>query len=543
MKKKQQERGPLVTLTIDGYSSDGAGVARLDGQVVFVTGGIRGETCKVRLDKIGRSAIWGHAEQVTDPSSQRLTPDCPYYQQCGGCRFRHMAYAEELAAKRSRVEENIRRIGGLDLPVEEILGAAQPERYRNKAQFPVSTGPKIGFYRARSHQVIDVADCLLQSEAAARLRTAAKAWMAAHQITAYDERTGTGLVRHVYVRTNRQGESLFCLLVNGKGVPQEAALVDCLRRAEPGLVGVVLGVNEKKNNVILGDRYRTLWGQGFLMDTLCGLSFRLSVPSFYQINPDQTEILYRKAAEYAELTGGETVLDLYCGIGTIGLTMARQAGAVIGAEVVPEAVEDAKENAKRNGILNARFFCGDAGEAARRLAAEGLRPDVICVDPPRKGLAPDVVETVAAMGPKRIVYVSCDPATLARDLVRFDALGYHPQQATPVDLFPRTAHVETVVLLSKGEIDSKKVRVEFSLEDMDMSGFQNDATYGQIKERVLQQTGLKVSSLYIAQVKQKYGIIERENYNKPKSKNARQPKCPPEKEAAITEALKFFGMI
>ena len=542
MKKKQQERGPLVTLTIDGYSSDGAGVARLDGQVVFVTGGIRGETCKVRLDKIGRSAIWGHAEQVTDPSSQRLTPDCPYYQQCGGCRFRHMAYAEELAAKRSRVEENIRRIGGLDLPVEEILGAAQPERYRNKAQFPVSTGPKIGFYRARSHQVIDVADCLLQSEAAARLRTAAKAWMAAHQITAYDERTGTGLVRHVYVRTNRQGESLFCLLVNGKGVPQEAALVDCLRRAEPGLVGVVLGVNEKKNNVILGDRYRTLWGQGFLMDTLCGLSFRLSVPSFYQINPDQTEILYRKAAEYAELTGGETVLDLYCGIGTIGLTMARQAGAVIGAEVVPEAVEDAKENAKRNGILNARFFCGDAGEAARRLAAEGLRPDVICVDPPRKGLAPDVVETVAAMGPKRIVYVSCDPATLARDLVRFDALGYHPQQATAVDLFPRTAHVETVVLLSK--LNAKQhIEVELNLDELDLTSAESKATYDEIKAYVLEKHGLKVSSLYISQVKRKCGLDVGQNYNLSKKEDAKVPQCPPEKEAAIMEALRSYGMI
>ena len=349
-------------------------------------------------------------------------------------------------------------------------------------------------------------------------------------------------MRHVYVRTNRQGESLFCLLVNGKGVPQEAALVDCLRRAEPGLVGVVLGVNEKKNNVILGDRYRTLWGQGFLMDTLCGLSFRLSVPSFYQINPDQTEILYRKAAEYAELTGGETVLDLYCGIGTIGLTMARQAGAVIGAEVVPEAVEDAKENAKRNGILNARFFCGDAGEAARRLAAEGLRPDVICVDPPRKGLAPDVVETVAAMGPKRIVYVSCDPATLARDLVRFDALGYHPQQATAVDLFPRTAHVETVVLLSK--LNAKQhIEVELNLDELDLTSAESKATYDEIKAYVLEKHGLKVSSLYISQVKRKCGLDVGQNYNLPKSEGGKVPKCPLEKEEAILDALRHFQML
>ena len=543
MVQMKVKEGSCPSLLVEGYSSDGAGVARLNGQVVFVTGGIRGETCKVRLDKVGRSAIWGHVEEVECPSDQRLESDCPYYQQCGGCRFRHMTYAEELEAKRSRVEESIRRIGGLSVPVSEILGAECPQRYRNKAQFPVSKGPKVGFYRARTHQVIDVDDCLLQSESAARLRTAARDWMKDCHISAYDEKSGTGLVRHVYVRTNRKGESLFCLLVNGKGVPHEAELVEYLRKAESGLVGVVLGVNEKKNNVILGDAYRTLWGQDFLMDTLCGLSFRLSVPSFYQINPDQTEILYRKAAEFAQLSGGETVLDLYCGIGTIGLTMAGQAGTVIGAEVVPQAIEDAKENAKRNGILNARFFCGDAGEAARKLAAEGVRPDVICVDPPRKGLAPDVVETVAAMAPKRIVYVSCDPATLARDLGRFAALGYETEKAVAVDLFPRTAHIETVVLLSKGEIDSKKVRVEFSLEDMDMSGFQKGATYEQIKAYVLEHTGLKVSSLYISQIKRKCGLDVGHNYNLSKKEDAKVPQCPPEKEVAIREAFNYFGML
>ena len=256
-------------------------------------------------------------------------------------------------------------------------------------------------------------------------------------------------MRHVYVRTNRKGQSLYCLLINGSTAPRLTELVGALRAAEPGLVGVVLGINEKRNNVILGDSYRTLWGQDYLDDTLCGLTFRLSVPSFYQVNPEQTEVLYRQAAEYAGLTGGETVLDLYCGIGTIGLTMAGQAGTVIGAEVVPEAVEDAKQNAQRNGVTNARFLCGDAGEAARQLAAEGVRPDVVCVDPPRKGLSEDVVETVAEMAPERIVYVSCDPATLGRDLERFARRGYAARQVTAVDLFPRTAHVETVVQLDR----------------------------------------------------------------------------------------------
>lgn len=543
MDNGKPREGQLCRLVIDGYASDGAGVARLDGMVVFVQGGIRGEACDVRLTHVGRSTLWGRVEEVVNPSPARIFPRCLHYTKCGGCQFRHMNYAEELEAKRIRVEDALRRLGGAEIHVSAILGAEQVDRYRNKAQFPVAKGPRIGFYRPRSHDVIDVDDCLLQGEAAARLRGAVKEWMAEYSIPAYNERTFTGLVRHVYVRTNRAGRSLCCLLVNGRGVPREAELVRALRRAEPNLAGIVLGVNEKHNNVILGDSYRTLWGEDFLSDTLCGLTFRLSVPSFYQVNPAQTEVLYGKALEFAGLTGAETVLDLYCGIGTISLVMARKAGMVWGAEVVPQAVDDAIANAQRNHIENARFLCADAGEAARYLEGEGVRPDVVCVDPPRKGLAEDVVDTIADMGPQRVVYVSCDPGTLGRDVKRFAGRGYTLKRAVAVDMFPRTAHVETVVLLSKGEVDSKKVRVEFSLEDMDMSGFQNDATYSQIKERVLQQTGLKVSSLYIAQIKQKHGIIERENYNKPKSENTRQPKCPPEKEAAITEALKYFGMI
>ena len=453
------------TLTIDAYSSEGDGVARLDGAAVFVSGGLRGETCRVYLDKVGRSAVWGHVEGVLTPSPARIEPDCPYFSRCGGCRFRHMTYEEELSAKRQRVEDALRRIGGLSLPVSEMLGATHPERYRNKAQFPVAPGPRIGFYQARTHAVTDVEDCLLQSEAAARLRTAAKAWMKEFHIPAYQERTGKGLVRHVYVRTNRRGESLFCLLVNGPSVPREDELVQTLRAAEPGLAGIVLGVNEKRSNVILGDSYRTLWGQDALEDTLCGLTFRLSVPSFYQVNPEQTEVLYGKAAEFAALTGQETVLDLYCGIGTIGLTLAARAREVIGAEVVPEAVEDARQNALRNGITNARFLCGDAGEAARRLAGEGLRPDVVCVDPPRKGLSEDVVDTIAAMGPDRVVYVSCDPATLARDLARFAQRGYTAGRAAAVDMFPRTAHVETVVLLSQQKPDDT-IEIDLDLDEL-----------------------------------------------------------------------------
>ena len=543
MDNGKPREGQLCRLVIDGYASDGAGVARLDGMVVFVQGGIRGEACDVRLTHVGRSALWGRVEEVVNPSPARIFPRCLHYTKCGGCQFRHMNYAEELEAKRIRVEDALRRLGGAEIHVSAILGAEQVDRYRNKAQFPVAKGPRIGFYRPRSHDVIDVDDCLLQGEAAARLRGAVKEWMAEYSIPAYNERTFTGLVRHVYVRTNRAGRSLCCLLVNGRGVPREAELVRALRRAEPNLAGIVLGVNEKHNNVILGDSYRTLWGEDFLSDTLCGLTFRLSVPSFYQVNPAQTEVLYGKALEFAGLTGAETVLDLYCGIGTISLVMARKAGMVWGAEVVPQAVDDAIANAQRNHIENARFLCADAGEAARYLEGEGVRPDVVCVDPPRKGLAEDVVDTIADMGPQRVVYVSCDPGTLGRDVKRFAGRGYTLKRAVAVDMFPRTAHVETVVLLSKGEIDSKKVRVEFSLEDMDMSEFQDGATYPQIKEYVLEHTGLKVSNLYISQIKRKCGLEVGKNYNLPKSEDSRQPQCPPEKEKAIREAFKYCGMI
>lgn len=541
MDNGKPREGQLCRLVIDGYASDGAGVARLDGMVVFVQGGIRGEACDVRLTHVGRSALWGRVEEVVNPSPARIFPRCLHYTKCGGCQFRHMNYAEELEAKRIRVEDALRRLGGAEIHVSAILGAEQVDRYRNKAQFPVAKGPRIGFYRPRSHDVIDVDDCLLQGEAAARLRGAVKEWMAEYSIPAYNERTFTGLVRHVYVRTNRAGRSLCCLLVNGRGVPREAELVRALRRAEPNLAGIVLGVNEKHNNVILGDSYRTLWGEDFLSDTLCGLTFRLSVPSFYQVNPAQTEVLYGKALEFAGLTGAETVLDLYCGIGTISLVMARKAGMVWGAEVVPQAVDDAIANAQRNHIENARFLCADAGEAARYLEGEGVRPDVVCVDPPRKGLAEDVVDTIADMGPQRVVYVSCDPGTLGRDVKRFAGRGYTLKKAVAVDMFPRTAHVETVcqLILRKPAVH---INIDVDVEELvqDKRGM---ATYGQIKDYVLEHSGLKVSSLYIAQVKQKCGIIERENYNKPKSEDAKQPQCPPEKEKAIMEALRYYGMI
>ena len=534
------EKNNIYTARIEGYSSEGLGIARIDGQVVFVHGAVRGELCRVLVMKVLKNAAFGKVTELLEPSPERREPDCPYYGRCGGCDFRHLSYREELWAKRQRVQDALTRLGGSDVEVEEILGAADPLYYRNKSQYPVSAG-KVGFYRARTHDVVDIEHCLIQKPQADAAAAALRDYLRDFAVPSYDEKTGRGLLRHLYVRTNRRGESLVCVLANGERLPHEEELVGRLRRAVPDCVGVVLGVNTRRGNTILGERYRTLWGADTLEDELCGLTFRLSVPSFYQVNRDQAEVLYRKAVEYAGLTGGELVVDLYCGAGTITQVMAGGAGRVIGAEIVPEAIEDARENARRNGIENVEFFCGDAAQLAADFAGRGLRPDVICVDPPRKGLAPEVIAAAAQMAPQRVVYVSCDPGTLGRDVKRFAEYGYRVQRAAACDLFPGTRHVETVCLLVLRN-PVTHINIDVDVEEMvqDKRGL---ATYGQIKAYVLERSGLKVSSLYIAQVKQKCGIIERENYNKPKSDDARQPQCPPEKEKAIKEALKHFGMI
>ena len=536
------EKNRIYRAHIDGYSSEGLGIARIDGQVVFVHGAVRGETCDVLVMKVLKNAAFGKIAALAELSPARRQPDCPYYGRCGGCDFRHMSYEEELWAKRARVQDALTRIGGAEVTVEEILGAEQPLHYRNKSIYPISPAGEVGFYRARSHQVVHVEHCLIQKPEADALAQAVRDYIARFRVEPYNEATGRGLLRHLYVRTSCRGESLACLLVNGSRLPHEQELVDMLRAAVPGVCGVVLGENTRRGNAILGDRYRTLWGRDYLTDTLCGLELRLSVPSFYQVNHDQAQRLYEKALEYAGLTGRELAVDLYCGAGTITQVLARRARHVIGGEIVPEAIRDAEDSARRNGVENVEFLCGDASRLAAELRQRGLRPDVICVDPPRKGLAPDVVEAAASMTPGRIVYVSCDPATLARDVARFAPLGYRPVRACAVDLFPGTAHVETVCLLSK--LQSKEhIEIEVTMDELDLTAAESKATYEEIREYVLEHTGLKVSHLYIAQVKQKYGIIERENYNKPKSEDAKQPQCPPEKEKAITEALHHFGMI
>ena len=442
------QKNQIHTVTINGYSSEGLGVCRIEGQVVFVHGALRGEVCAVQILKVLKHTAFAKMAEVLTPSPERQTPDCPHFPACGGCRLRHMSYAEELRFKRQKVEDALRRIGGVEMELEEIIGSDEILRYRNKSQFPVDGAGQIGFYRARSHQVVPVTDCLLQSETANAAAAAVGRYMQRHHVPGYDETKCTGLLRHVYVRTNAAGQALVCLVVNGKTLPEETALTALLQESCPNLIGIVLNTNTANTNVVLGQEYRTLWGASELTDTLCGHRFALSPAAFYQVNRPQAERLYRKALDYAGLTGAETVLELYCGAGTITLTMAPRARQVIGAEIVPEAVENARQNAADNGIENAEFFLGDAGAVAAKLAAEHLHAHVVVVDPPRKGLGEEVVTAIAQIAPDRVVYVSCDCATLARDIQRFQSAGYTLQKATAVDLFPRTEHVECAALLT-----------------------------------------------------------------------------------------------
>ena len=533
------EKGSVYTAVIDGYSSEGLGIARVNGAVVFVPHAVRGEEIDLRITKVMKTSCTGEIVKIHNPSPERMEPECPYAGKCGGCAYRHLTYPEELWTKRQRVQDALTRIGGLDLTVEEILGAKNPEHYRNKSQYPVGADGSIGFFQARTHKVVPIRRCLIQTEAADRTAQAVGEWMRRYKISAYDETTGKGLVRHVCVRVNRKGESLCCVVVNGNKVPREPELAAYVTVAVPHTVGVLLNSNTRRGNVVLGDKYRTLFGRNYLMDTLCGLEFKLSMPSFYQVNRDQAEVLYGKALEFAGLTGNETVLDLYCGIGTITLCLAKAAKRVIGAEIVPPAIRDAKENALRNHIENAEFFCGDAADIAAKLESDGLRPDVVTVDPPRKGLAPEVIASVAAMGPEKVVYVSCDPATLGRDVKIFREFGYEAKRAAAVDMFPGTAHVETVVLLSR---ETNPLTVEVRME-VETGEVKEHPTYKRIQEYVQEKYGFKVHTAYIAEVKRMVGLDMHKAPNAVERRKHEYHPCPPEKVEAIKDALRHFGLI
>lgn len=451
------EKGEILEARIEDYTAEGQGVARVDGRVIFVPNAIAGELCRVRIEKVGKTWASGKMTELLERSPHRIDRDCPVAKLCGGCDFRHMDYVEECRLKSERVRQALNRIGGESLEKMPILPAPTCEGYRNKAQYPVSAEKGrlyAGFFRAGTHRVIENQRCRILPEETDRVKDIVVRHANRSGVSAYDEIAHKGLLRHIFVRRGAvSGEILVCLVINGTNYPKTGALIDALK-AVPGFTTLVLNHNTEKGNTVLGPDNTVLYGPGFITDTLCGLTFRLSPHSFYQVNHHQAEKLYEAAIAQAGITKADRVLDLYCGAGTITLIMARAAGAVLGVEVVPQAVEDARENARRNGIENAEFFCGDAGEAAAMLAKKGEKIDVVVVDPPRKGLSPETAAAVAAFAPRKLVYVSCDPATLARDIARLKEHGFQLKSAQTVDLFPRCAHVETVVLLSKGEIDS-----------------------------------------------------------------------------------------
>ncbi len=443
-----------ITLEITAITSQGSGVGRFESMAVFVEGTAPGDIVLAHIILVKQNYAIGIIKKILKASKSRISCDCGVAGSCGGCSFRHIEYEEELHFKRQRVRDAFERIGGLDVEVGEIITTGKTSRYRNKAQYPVALTPQgktlIGFYAKKSHRVVDCRDCLLQpSEFSALLRVVER-WAAEYDISIYDEKQKTGLLRHIYIRKAfKTGQIMLCLVVTSKIVPHVEKLVKALFLQEPSIKSIVINVNSKDTNVVLSKDCITVWGEDFIEDELCSLRFKISPLSFFQVNPEGAQLLYEKAAEYASLTGKETVLDLYCGTGTIGLSMAKKAKAIIGVEIIEQAIENAVENAKLNGISNARFFCDDASGASKRLSESGEKIDVIILDPPRKGCSHDVIAASASMKPERIVYVSCDPATLARDCAAFKEFGYRVNNVTPVDMFPRTTHVETVCLLSK----------------------------------------------------------------------------------------------
>ena len=545
------QKNQILTLCIERLSSDGSGVAHSpDGETVFVPGAAPGDEADVRIVKDCKRYAFGILDHLRTPSPDRIPVDCAVAGPCGGCSLRHLDYTAELRAKQENVTDAFRRIGGLDVPVLDICPSPEVDRYRNKVQFPVGLdkngNPCIGFYAGRTHRIVPCPDCKLQPGVLNDIGNALCRFFAENGIQPYNEETGRGLVRHIFLRRGaHSGQIMVCLVCTRPNLPHADALCTRLREQFADIATFLLNVNSKNTNVILGTETHTLYGPGYIEDTLCGVPVQLGPLSFYQVNTLAAERLYGIAAQYAQLTPDDLLLDLYCGMGTIGLSMVDHCRELVGVEIVPEAIESAKANAARMGDAVAAkscFFCADAGQAATRLAAEGLHPDVVMLDPPRKGCDEATLSAVVRMAPRRVVYVSCNPATAARDAAWLEQNGYHAEKVQPVDLFPRTKHCEAVLLLTKLNVD-RHVEVEVSMDELDVTAAESKATYDQIRDYVWEHHQLKVSNLYIAQVKEKCGIKKRENYNKPKSNYNRQPRCPSEKETAIRDALKFYKII
>lgn len=574
------QKNELVTVKIEDIGNDGEGIGKVEGYTLFVKDAVIGDEVQARITRPKKNYAYARCEKILTPSPYRSEPVCAFHRQCGGCQIQALSYEKQLAFKQGKVRNNLIRLGGftpeeVDKVMEPVVGMEEPYHYRNKALFPVGTDRQgnliTGFYAGRTHDIIANTDCALGVTENKEILETVLDYMRTCKVSAYEETTGKGLVRHILIRKGfTSGQLMVCLIINtpaqdrekNQWLPGQQELIDRLTGI-PGMTSISVNINREKTNVVLGKETHTIWGSDTIEDTIHmretvgfslahekdAVTYHISPQSFYQVNPVQTEKLYSLALEYAGLTGKETVWDLYCGIGTISLFLARRAKQVYGVEIVPQAIQDARRNATDNGITNAEFFVGKAEDILTDFyhkedkGNEEMRhPDVIVVDPPRKGCDALCLNTMLRMAPERIVYVSCDSATLARDLRILCDGGYELQKVRPVDQFGQTGHVETVALLSKLDVD-KHIDVEIKLDELDLTSAESKATYAQIKEYIMEKFDLKVSTLYIAQIKKKCGIVLREHYNKSKKEKQVIPQCTPEKEEAIMDALKHFKMI
>lgn len=563
-------KNDCVELTIEDIGVSGEGIGKVDGYTLFVKDTVIGDVVRVKIMKAKKNYGYARLMDIIKPSEDRVEPACPIARQCGGCQIQAMNYNAQLKYKQKLVKDNLLRISGLtegaDYEMCEILGMDTPFRYRNKAQYPVGEDKDgnivMGFYAGHTHSIIACPDddCMLGHRDNAFILNAVKEWMKEYRVRAYNENIHKGTVRHVLIRTGYHTDEVMVCLVTKKMLRKEAAdgLVKAIQKLKLNVASLVVNINKEDTNVILGKECITLYGRPYIEDYIGDIKFQISPLSFYQVNPKQTEVLYNKALEFARLKGNESVWDMYCGIGTISLFLAKKAGKVYGVEIVPQAIEDAKNNAKINNIDNAEFFVGKAEEVVPAFYKKQTgvqsdndstdskeydmtRPDVVVVDPPRKGCDKKLLDTIVSMSPDRIVYVSCDSATLARDLKLLVEYGYKVEKVQPVDQFGNTVHVETVILLSRKAPDAE-IKVRLDMSELDITSAESKATYKEIQEYVKNKYDLHVTNLYIAQVKREFGIIERENYNTGEGK-AKVPQVTAEKREAIIDALKYFQMI
>lgn len=540
-------KNDIVQVEISDLSHDGLGIAKHEGFVFFVENALPGEIIQMRVLKVNKNSGFGKVETYLTTSPMRQKKLDVTYLRTGIADLGHLLYSQQLLFKQKQVQDSLYKIAGIsNVEVKETIGMEYPYAYRNKAQVPVrrvNGQLETGFFRKHSHELVPISDFYIQDKEIDRLIAFTRDLLRRFDIKPYDEKEQSGLIRHLVVRRGHySGEIMLVLVTTRPKIFRINQMIDRLVAEFPAITSILQNINDKPTNVIFGKAFTRLYGKETITDTILGNQYCISAQSFYQVNTTMAEKLYQTAIDFSELTADDVVIDAYSGIGTIGLSFAKEVKAVYGVEVIEAAVRDAEKNAALNGITNAHYVADSAENAMANWCQEGIKPTVIIVDPPRKGLTESFIKASAAMQPDKITYISCNPATMARDIKRYEELGYKLQKVQPVDLFPMTHHVETVALLSKLNVD-KHISVEVELDELDLTSAESKATYAQIKEYILEKFGLKVSALYIAQIKKKCGIELRENYNKSKKEKQVIPQCTPEKEDAIMDALMHFKMI